>query len=339
MKNLILAVAVIFGLAGVAGAVNPIFGTVQISTSTTYTPTLQTGAFNTSSGTVQNLNSTNVNAQFLTVSSTASFVGVTGSTISYSSATFTNARITGVSGSTITYSSATFTSANIQAGTFAGTATGSFNGTSVTGTTGNFANAVNITGTLTTQSSTTVNGNFGITGNVTKPTTFTSSVTVSGAEILASTLSFTGTGIGIKGTTTNDSALTGVVGEWITGTVGNVNTPATGAYGDATSISLTAGDWDVSATLIFPRNTATWTRADCGWSVNSGNNSSGLGAGTYAVNIWASSSSTPNYLTCVTPPYRLSINATTTVYLKMMATFSAGQPQTDGGVITARRVR
>lgn len=55
MKKLLLAFSLLAGAAGIARAANnPIYGVVQITTSTTMTPPLQSGAFNVSSGTVQN---------------------------------------------------------------------------------------------------------------------------------------------------------------------------------------------------------------------------------------------------------------------------------------------
>lgn len=172
MKRLLWAAILL--LAPAAHAIT--YQSVRASTSTTLTPTIQAGTMNLSSGTVTNMTHTNLTTQFLTVNSTASFVGVTGSTISYSSATFTNlnvtgtgtiatlntsngnvtlttAAITGVSGSTITYSSATFTNVNVT-----GTATvGALSGGTISGTTGSFSSSVNVTGTMTVASSVTIN--------------------------------------------------------------------------------------------------------------------------------------------------------------------------------------
>ena len=49
-----------------------------------------------------------------------------------------------------------------------------------------------------------------------------------------------------KGTTTNDNALTGNVGEYVESVVEGANAGASTQFGDATSIILTAGDWDVT---------------------------------------------------------------------------------------------
>lgn len=66
-----------------------------------------------------------------------------------------------------------------------------------------------------------------------------------------------------KGTTANDSASAGYIGEYIESNVtSDTSTPASGAFGDATTITLTAGDWDVSGCVWFLRNGATYTVAD-----------------------------------------------------------------------------
>lgn len=119
MRKLLIATLAVLGLSAAAHAV-PMYGYVQITTTTALTPTLQNGAINIASGTMTTARHTS-----LTVTSAGS--------------------ITGISGSTITYSSATFTSANIGGGTFAGTVTGAVNNTSV------------ITSTITASSATLTN--------------------------------------------------------------------------------------------------------------------------------------------------------------------------------------
>jgi hypothetical protein len=56
--------------------------------------------------------------------------------------------------------------------------------------------------------------------------------------------------IGIKGTATNDSAQAGSVGEFINNTATGVSMTST-IVANVTSISLTAGDWDVWGSLVF----------------------------------------------------------------------------------------
>lgn len=145
----------------------------------------------------------------------------------------------------------------------------------------------------------------------------------------------------LKGTATNDSAAAGNIGEYIESvSAANVNAAATTVFDDLTSISLTAGDWDVTLIAYADNNGATWTLASFFIGIVAGNNSTGLAAGSnYTAGQWASSSTTPVLFTTSIPSYRMSLSSTTTVYLKRSFTFSAGTPRTSGGRLSGRRVR
>ena len=141
------------------------------------------------------------------------------------------------------------------------------------------------------------------------------------------------------GTTTNDSAAAGYVGEYKEAFATDVSYPTSTEWGDAASISLTAGDWDVSVAAVADSNSSTWTFASAGISVTTGNFSTGLVFGSNWVRgVHASSSTTPLNVPLAIPSYRISLAATTTVYLKMAATYSAGTPHFNAR-ISARRVR
>ena len=140
----------------------------------------------------------------------------------------------------------------------------------------------------------------------------------------------------IVGTATNDNAAAGSVGECIESTVGLTNCPATGVYGDLTSISLTAGDWDVSCTASFVVNGATITNVLAGISATSGNSSVGLVQGyNYAQILPPTTAYNSDVAVSLV---RVPLNATTTYYLKYRSTYSAGTPQCAGHII-ARRFR
>lgn len=147
--------------------------------------------------------------------------------------------------------------------------------------------------------------------------------------------------LGVVGTTTNNNAAAGNVGEYIEGVVtGNTNAAATGTYDDGTSIALTAGDWDVSAMAIFDANGATWTAIELGISATSGNSGTGLvGSQNDAQAAWASTTNVPSAQTIAIPSYRISIASPTTYYLKRKFSFSAGTPRTNSMRLSARRVR
>jgi hypothetical protein len=150
---------------------------------------------------------------------------------------------------------------------------------------------------------------------------------------------------GIVGTTTNNNANAGSVGEYIcaqvtnggspTGCATNTNTPVSltsGTASNVTSISLTAGDWDVSGNCAFvPTSTTNIGSVACSISTVSATNGRysqipGLPVGNTA----------PTGITA--PLNRVSIAATTTVYLVSFGTFSAST-LSSFGFIAARRIR
>lgn len=136
------------------------------------------------------------------------------------------------------------------------------------------------------------------------------------------------TGTSLKGTNTNDNAATGWVGEYLVTSNGSVtNFPTSNQYGDAGSLSLTAGDWDLTFQLYGDIGTATWSRITAGISTTSGNVSPG-GAGDNSLDsLWANSALTP-LDTCLTiANYRALINSTTTYYAKVLSTYTAGTPR------------
>lgn len=173
-------------------------------------------------------------------------------------------------------------------------------------------NALNATiGNLTISSSTSITGNVTIVGN----------------------LIFSPTTNGIKGTTTNDNAASGNVGEYVSSFITSAtNFQSTATWGDLTSISLTAGDWGVMGTVLATLNSATMAAFYSGISTTSGNVAPA--AGQYQAS-GAPSAAAPSSSTSFT---RISVASTTTVYLKYYSDYSAGTPQAIGS-ISARRMR
>lgn len=162
--------------------------------------------------------------------------------------------------------------------------------------------------------------------------------TINGTKTFGGTVDVNGQLIG-KGTATNDAAAAGDIGEYVTSAVAHTNFPASGAYGDLTSISLTAGDWDIVAGADCIRNSSTWQEIDIGISTTTGDASTGLTRGdTLFDGVWASSGTTPNTVSIAVPQMRVSISGTTTYYLKYLAVYSAATPQA-AGRLSARRVR
>lgn len=143
---------------------------------------------------------------------------------------------------------------------------------------------------------------------------------------------------GIVGTTTNNNATAGSVGEHVTASAAStVVALTTATAANMTSISLTAGDWDVSGTCVFQTAaTTSVTLTRCGVSTTSAT----FGAdGTYTSSTFAAVvPGAVEYADAVSPVTRVSLAATTTVYLVGLSNFTVST-QTAGGVIRARRVR
>jgi hypothetical protein len=161
-------------------------------------------------------------------------------------------------------------------------------------------------------------------------------------SVTATTIAATGTitpsqTSGIVGTTTTNNANTGSVGEYISNsTTGTSLTTST--YTNATSISLTAGDWDVMGTCVFnPANTTQFNLLVSGISTTS---ATAPLAGNRQKLQFSTTIVSPGGLSeeLVTPSVRISIAATTTVYLVGYCGFTTSTCTMDG-YIRARRVR
>lgn len=141
----------------------------------------------------------------------------------------------------------------------------------------------------------------------------------------------------LVGTKTNDSALAGNVGEYTSCSQhGNTNFAASGQYSDGCSFSLTAGDWDLSASLYATLNGATSTAIRLGIGTVSGNDSTGSILPDSQARGPAPTASSDASL--VIPAVRVSIASTTTYYCKVFASYSAGTPQFMA-FMRARRIR
>jgi len=143
-------------------------------------------------------------------------------------------------------------------------------------------------------------------------------------------------GVAVHGTNTNNNASAGFVGEYVVFSGSGVfaSFPATTTYSDYASISLTAGDWDVSATMSQRGTTpSNWS---FGISTTTGNSTTGLVFGDNAFNMLTATSTSDSSGSI--PDVRFSLSGTTTIYLKFQATYATGSP-TASGRISARRRR
>lgn len=149
----------------------------------------------------------------------------------------------------------------------------------------------------------------------------------------------------IPGTTTNDSAAAGNVGEFVTATVavGAAVALTTATTTNVTSISLTAGDWDLSGQVDFnPGATTSITVLQGGVSLTTATlagQAGGAGLGTDPTLVITQPAAVPvGQVHIQAGPVRLSISATTTVFLVAQGTFTVSTLAAFG-TIRARRVR
>jgi hypothetical protein len=144
----------------------------------------------------------------------------------------------------------------------------------------------------------------------------------------------------LAGTTTNDSAAAGNVGELISSTVlqGAAVALTTGVAANITSISLTAGDWDVFFNAGFiPAAATTITLLFSSISTTSANLDN-TSSDRFFETIYAAFGPGANTMSQTVGPRRMSLGGTTTVFAVAQANFAVS---TLGGygVLRARRVR
>ncbi|MDR5772069.1 MULTISPECIES: hypothetical protein [unclassified Caballeronia] len=159
------------------------------------------------------------------------------------------------------------------------------------------------------------------------------------APIFATTLSATGlitpsSTAGIKGTTTNDSAQAGSIGEFPTPTNLSAVSLTSGTAANVSSASLTAGDYDVECTANFvPAATTTFGNIEIGVSTTSATQP-GLGG----YQLIQAPLNTGVRQTIKSGAVRILLASTTTVYCVATSVFGASTMTADG-FMRVRRVR
>jgi len=144
-------------------------------------------------------------------------------------------------------------------------------------------------------------------------------------------------GTAVKGTNTNDNAAVGNIGEYISSVVplASAVSITNGVNTNVTSVSLTAGDWDVSGIVSFNFAATTSITALAGGITTT--------SATFDLNaayIHRTAAFVPGgqAIGYGIPTIRISLAATTTVYLVAVANFTVSTA-TAYGRIDARRVR
>jgi hypothetical protein len=139
----------------------------------------------------------------------------------------------------------------------------------------------------------------------------------------------------IHGSSTNDSAAAGFVGETIAAAITTNQAMTTGVALNVGSVSLTAGDWDVDGYVQFVPSAAP-TALACG--INATSATMPVGNTQYSTQqlVLAFTSAATQVLN--TGRTRVSLAATTSVYLVAQGTFASGTLNAQG-YISARRRR
>lgn len=147
---------------------------------------------------------------------------------------------------------------------------------------------------------------------------------------------------GIIGTTTNNSANAGSVGEELKTTVASASAVSltTATSTNLASVSLTAGDWDVYSEFIYiPGATTSVSQLSQGISQSTGAlPTTTTGAGDYSVYSIVAAVLGANNISQSVGPVRVSLSGTTTVFAVARPTFTIST-LTVYGSIRARRVR
>ena len=144
---------------------------------------------------------------------------------------------------------------------------------------------------------------------------------------------------GIKGTTAADNANAGSIGEVISANTASAVSLTTGTAANIVSITLTAGDWDVTGlTLFSPASTTVASQWFTGISTTSGAFQTVAGALGNYTEFLLSAGQTNVGQQMIAPVTRVNVSTSTTVYLIGEASFNTST-MTGYGFIRARRVR
>jgi hypothetical protein len=164
-------------------------------------------------------------------------------------------------------------------------------------------------------------------------------ITLSGDATGNGATTITVTVTGVTGTVAGGDAAAGHVGEFVTASLasGSAVGLSVNVVASVTSVSLTAGDWDVSGIVGF-KHTATTAITALLAAIST--SSTGYSEPDYSGLSFATFTPTnSSYInTLVTPVKRISISATTTIYLVCSAVFATSTLNAFGA-IRARRVR
>jgi hypothetical protein len=146
--------------------------------------------------------------------------------------------------------------------------------------------------------------------------------------------------IGIAGTGTNDNAPAGLVGEYISSSIvsGSAVALTTAVAANVTSISLTAGDWDVWFNEAFTTATGTTVVQNLQGFITTTTGGTSTVPGNFAlINTFGQQALNGVNVSNTVGPVRLSIASTTTVFAVALANFTPGAVSAYGALQARRR--
>lgn len=176
--------------------------------------------------------------------------------------------------------------------------------------------------------------------------------TPSSANLIAALTDETGTGAAVFGTSptittpniigtaTNNNAAAGSVGEYISSSIASGSAVAltTATPANMTSISLTAGDWDVSCNIYFTIAATTSITNVVGSISTTSATLDGTTMGAENIQRYAAFVPGGGTQNIIVGPLRLSLTSTTTVYAVAQSTFTVST-NAAFGLLRARRIR
>ncbi len=155
------------------------------------------------------------------------------------------------------------------------------------------------------------------------------------SDVTFGSVTFSPTTKGIVGTPTNNAAAAGYVGEFISSNIpsASATTLSSATPKNVTSISLTAGDWDVWGNVVYANS---GTASLFQHAINT--TSATLPDDSLCTRTFSATFSFTGAYGDPSPYQRMSLSGTTTVYLVALANFNTGAVTACGGIY-ARRAR
>jgi hypothetical protein len=145
----------------------------------------------------------------------------------------------------------------------------------------------------------------------------------------------------LPGTTTNDNASTGNIGEYLSSNISSGSAIAftTATPVTITSITLTAGDWDVRADIVFTGAASTTVTRILG-SISTADNTINSIAGARADTTFTGNTvfNTDGFVPVHSGPFRVSVSGSTPYFMAAQCDFLVSTCS-GYGLFSARRVR